>query len=65
VKLSKLNQSRRIIRQLVKALEHAQAHLDYCNYGDAWEKECAEHTKLPQRIARALKAGNPNFWSPK
>lgn len=33
---------------LKKALTMAFDHLGYCNYGDNWERECAEAAKLPQ-----------------
>ena len=39
---------------LVEALEAAESHLDYCGYGDEWERECAEG--LPEKIASALSA---------
>lgn len=47
-----------IINQLADALEQASSHLDYCGYGDAWERECAEAAGLEKTIADALKA-NP------
>lgn len=44
-------------RQLYEALELAAAHLDYCGYGDAWERECASAAKLDEKIAAALARG--------
>ena len=41
---------------LGEALQEASDHLDYCGYGDHWERECATEAKLPQKIEAALKA---------
>ena len=43
-----------IIIILREALEAASDHLDYCGYGDAWERECAIHHKLSDKINNAL-----------
>ncbi len=43
------------IKALVKALEAARDHLDYCGYGDSWERQCAED--LPDEIETALNLG--------
>jgi hypothetical protein len=45
------------ICQIVDALEAASDHLDYCGYGDSWERECAEHQMLPEQISNALATG--------
>lgn len=45
----------KIIIQLVEALEEAQDHLEFCNYGDSWERECAISNRLAYRIEEALK----------
>jgi hypothetical protein len=37
--------------KLTKALKVASDHLDYCGYGDSWERECARAAKLPEQIA--------------
>lgn len=29
----------------------AAEHLDYCGYGDKWERECADDTRLRDRVA--------------
>ncbi len=42
--------------QLVKALKLAQSQLEYCGYGDAWERECAEEADVEGKIDEALKA---------
>ncbi len=34
------------------------SHLDYCGYGDNWERECADASKLPERVAALLKKHN-------
>jgi hypothetical protein len=51
-------------KQLTKALRAASDHLDYCGYGDKWERECAEAEKLSEKIEAALdaarKAGVPD-----
>lgn len=49
-KLSPLEQ------QLYDALKDAAEHLDYCGYGDAWEREGAHAQKLPEKIEAALRA---------
>lgn len=43
-----LLEARKLIHQLVK-------HLDYCNYGDQWERECAQYSKLPKRADEYVK----------
>lgn len=43
-----------LIRTLHAALEAASEHLDYCGYGDSWERECAREAKLPEQIEAAL-----------
>lgn len=41
-------------KQVREALRRAQSHLEYCSYGDAWERECADATTLPEIIKKAL-----------
>ena len=43
------------ITLLREALKAAQDHLDYCGYGDSWERECAEIAGLPAQIEKTLK----------
>src|SRR5262249_21154797 len=43
-------------RQLLKALKAAKDHLDYCGYGDNWERQCAQAAKLEQTIDAAIEA---------
>lgn len=42
------------IKELHTVLQLAANHLDYCNYGDKWERECADAQNLPIKIAKAL-----------
>lgn len=44
----------KLILQLGDALKAASAHLDYCGYGDRWERECAEAENLENKIDEAL-----------
>jgi len=39
-----------LVRELLEVLIKAEEHLDYCGYGDSWERECAKEEKLPQLI---------------
>jgi hypothetical protein len=39
---------------LLAALKLASEHLDYCGYGDSYERECAMDAKLPELIANAI-----------
>jgi len=39
---------------LREALEAARDHLEFCGYGDAYERECAEAQGLSNQIDRAL-----------
>lgn len=43
-------------KQLYEALKAAKEHLDYCGYGDSWERECARAQKLEEKIDEALAA---------
>lgn len=45
-----------LIKILGEVLEVAESHLDYCWYGDSWERECANGAGLPLEIEEALKA---------
>lgn len=44
------------IKLLREALQEASDHLDYCGYGDSYEREGARGSKLPETIAKALEA---------
>jgi hypothetical protein len=43
-----------ILKTVTKALQEASNHLDYCGYGDNWERECAREDKLEEHITTAL-----------
>lgn len=43
-----------IINKLRRALEAAQTHLEFCGYGDSYERECAYNERLPETIQAAL-----------
>ncbi len=49
--------SSQVAQMTFTALAEASSHLDYCGYGDRWERECANHAKLPEKIEAALEAG--------
>ena len=56
------------VERLKKALERAQAHLEYCGYGDQWERECAEAEGLAELIAEAAAKAfrdNPPMFRPR
>ena len=42
------------IALLRDALKAAQEHLEYCGYGDKWERECAHEAQLSTKIQEAL-----------
>ena len=47
------------LESIVDALHEASNHLDYCNYGDSWERCVNEgDDPLNKRIERALSTGN-------
>ena len=51
----------KIERTLLRALKKAFDHLEYCGYGDKWERECAMEEELPKLIEKAIKdAGGGN-----
>lgn len=39
---------------LFNALVAAQQHLEYCGYGDKWERDIAKAKKLPEQVETAL-----------
>jgi hypothetical protein len=43
-----------LIALLGDALRKAAAHLDYCGYGDSWEREIAVAEDLPEEVDFAL-----------
>ena len=40
--------------ELYDALKEASAHLDYCGYGDRYERDCARESGLMEKIEKAL-----------
>ena len=44
------------VAELKGALEDAEEHLDYCGWGDSYERECARDEKLPEKIRKALES---------
>lgn len=54
--LCEIDRLKEINAELLSALEAAEGHLDYCGYGDSWERECALHGEpnLPTQIDAAL-----------
>lgn len=47
---------RAVLKQTREALSDAKDHLDYCGWGDKWERECAKEQKLEPKIDAALGA---------
>lgn len=43
------------VKVLRQALRAAMDHLDYCGYGDSWERECAKEAKLEETLEAAMK----------
>jgi hypothetical protein len=43
-----------IIIELLNALILAEEHLDWCGWGDTYERECARNDKLPEVITNAI-----------
>lgn len=48
-----VSSDKELLREATEALEKAVAHLDYCGYGDKWERECAGN--LPHELEATLK----------
>ena len=42
------------VREIEDALIAAEEHLDYCGYGDPWERECADQAGLSDKIGAAV-----------
>jgi hypothetical protein len=49
--------AKEVIKTLHDALVAASEHLNYCGYGDSWERECATEAKLPETIQAAIDQG--------
>ena len=46
----------KVMKQLYEALVLASEHLNYCGYGDSWERECAKEENLEVKIDNAIEA---------
>jgi hypothetical protein len=53
-----------LIEQLTNALREAVGHLDYCGWGDRWERECAHASRLPEQLEAAVRAGESFLSTP-
>ncbi len=42
------------INALHDALTEAEKHLEFCGYGDSYERDCARSSGLPEKITKAL-----------
>lgn len=47
---------RELAQMLYLALKEATEHLEYCGYGDSWERQCAYSEKLPEKLEAAIEA---------
>ena len=47
-----------LLKEVIEALQEANDHLEYCGYGDSWERECAIDGGLDKKIEAALEKGN-------
>jgi chromosome segregation ATPase len=47
---------REALKQTREALNDAKEHLDYCGWGDSWERECAKAQGLEPKVDAALDA---------
>ena len=43
-----------LLAKATKGLRAAVDHLDFCGYGDTYERECADALKLPKRLDALL-----------
>ena len=41
-------------KKLALLFQEAVIHLDWCGYGDSYERKCARDDKLPQRLDKML-----------
>lgn len=51
---AELDRFRARIAEVEGALKEAVDHLEYCGYGDSWERSCAFEARLPERLKAAL-----------
>ena len=45
------------LKEVVEIAEALRDHLDYCGWGDSWERECAEADNLSGRADAAITKG--------
>ena len=43
-----------VAAEILELLTEAEQHLEYCGYGDNWERECADASKLPERLSTVI-----------
>jgi len=49
---------------LLAALATAHRHLEWCGYGDSYERECARDSGIPEQLEAALAAAKPPVKQP-
>lgn len=49
--------SKEDLQEIIDCLEMAYEHLEYCGWGDNWERECAIHNKMPEQIEKSIQIG--------
>lgn len=49
----------KVAAEILEVLKLAEQHLSYCGYGDSWERSCADHDKLPERISEVIEKYSP------
>ena len=42
------------LQHILHTMKEVNDHLDYCGWGDSWERECATAQKLPEKWEKAL-----------
>jgi len=52
--MTEIDRLRAINAELLEMLMAAQAHLEYCGWGDAFERQCARDEGLPEKITAAI-----------
>ena len=53
--IDEIERLREKCKNMVLLLKDCDEHLDYCGYGDRWEREMAYSIDLPNRLEAALK----------
>jgi hypothetical protein len=47
-----------LLKEAIVTLSKAHKHLEYCGYGDEWERNCARDSKLDECIITVLEKNN-------